>query len=433
MFKETVGKQEELLNEGFSDEVSDNVFNATECLKFAGKFYKIVEELRVARINEKETELRIQSLMKDKNDSERMKDEEICAKQELIKQHLSDRENMKKKYDDKLECFEKDKAKYMVERQCVEQETRALKDEIRFLHINKYNMEKIIKDKERDIQKHKISDENYLSQLSKVEEQCKDVMKQCSEVVCTLAIVETNMDEAKKQHKNLKFINDHQNCLLLSYKSMLENAKKDLILSQAMATSSKSIILDDTTKEKIVWMERQLAGLKDICKQTNEELNVSREENQKLLKSLEKAHILVSKHVETIKILSDNDRAMQQEINDIRTDCERYREDLESTKMIVVKKDAILKELKNNAEEKEKALLVKTGELIENNKSLLREKEEQNSMWLLKIDEKTTEIGYLKNEVHGIQTILDETRVMLQMKTEEIETLKNNLNTKVKL
>ena len=41
MFKETVGKQEELLNEGFSDEVSDNVFNATECLKFAGKFYKV--------------------------------------------------------------------------------------------------------------------------------------------------------------------------------------------------------------------------------------------------------------------------------------------------------------------------------------------------------------------------------------------------------
>lgn len=77
--------------------------------------------------------------------------------------------------------------------------------------------------------------------------------------------------------------------------------------------------------------------------------------------------------------------------------------------------------------------MVKTGELIENNKNLLREKEEQNSMWLLKIDEKTTEIGYLKNEVHGIQTILDETRVMLQMKTEEIETLKSNLNTKVKL
>lgn len=60
----------------------------------------------------------------------------------------------------------------------------------------------------------------------------------------------------------------------------------------------------------------------------------------------------MSKHVETIKNLSDNDRAIQQEINDIKTDCERYREDLESTKMIVVKKDAILKELKNNAEEK---------------------------------------------------------------------------------
>lgn len=51
--------------------------------------------------------------------------------------------------------------------------------------------------KERDIQKHKISDENYLSQLSKVEEQCKDVIKQCSEVVCTLAIVEAN---SKLQH-----------------------------------------------------------------------------------------------------------------------------------------------------------------------------------------------------------------------------------------
>ena len=46
--------------------------------------------------------------------------------------------------------------------------------------------------KERQIQSHGTSNSNYLTQLAKVENQCKEIFKQCSQVLVTVDKVETN-------------------------------------------------------------------------------------------------------------------------------------------------------------------------------------------------------------------------------------------------
>lgn len=46
--------------------------------------------------------------------------------------------------------------------------------------------------KERQIQNHGTSNTNYLTQLAKVENQCKDIFKQCSQVLATVDKVEAN-------------------------------------------------------------------------------------------------------------------------------------------------------------------------------------------------------------------------------------------------
>ena len=45
---------------------------------------------------------------------------------------------------------------------------------------------------ERQIQNHGTSNSNYLTQLAKVENQCKDIFKQCSQVLATVDKVEAN-------------------------------------------------------------------------------------------------------------------------------------------------------------------------------------------------------------------------------------------------
>ncbi len=46
--------------------------------------------------------------------------------------------------------------------------------------------------KERQIQNHGTSNTNYLTQMAKVENQCKDIFKQCSQVLATVDKVEAN-------------------------------------------------------------------------------------------------------------------------------------------------------------------------------------------------------------------------------------------------
>ena len=74
--------------------------------------------------------------------------------------------------------------------------------------------------------------------MAKVENQCKDIFKQCSQVLATVDKVEANINSSKKLNKKLSFMNDHQKCTVLTYKERYEKTKQELISVQAGVVSS---------------------------------------------------------------------------------------------------------------------------------------------------------------------------------------------------
>ena len=70
------------------------------------------------------------------------------------------------------------------------------------------------------------------------------------------------------------------------------------------------------------------------------------------MKSLEGAHSLLAKHVETNNKYAETEAVIQLELDDLRTECEKYKEELQTEKASVEEKDVQLKEFKNTTEEK---------------------------------------------------------------------------------
>ena len=64
---------------------------------------------------------------------------------------------------------------------------------------NVSNVHLLLDFKERQIQSHGTSNSNYLTQLAKVENQCKEIFKQCSQVLATVDKVETNSKDLNLQ------------------------------------------------------------------------------------------------------------------------------------------------------------------------------------------------------------------------------------------
>ena len=73
---------------------------------------------------------------------------------------------------------------------------------------------------------------------------------------------------------------------------------------------------------------------------------------QGLLKSLDNAHSLLAKHVETNNKYADSELILQLELDDVKTDCEKYKDELTVQKADVQEKDAKINELRNTINEK---------------------------------------------------------------------------------
>jgi septal ring factor EnvC (AmiA/AmiB activator) len=73
---------------------------------------------------------------------------------------------------------------------------------------------------------------------------------------------------------------------------------------------------------------------------------------QGLLKSLDNAHSLLAKHVETNNKYAESELILQLELDDSKTDCEKYKDELTAKKADIQEKDAQINELKNTMKEK---------------------------------------------------------------------------------
>ncbi|XP_028404173.1 restin homolog [Dendronephthya gigantea] len=298
------------------------------------------------------------------------------------------------------------KTKHMLENQSGEQEIKALKDEIRSLH------------------------------LAKVENQCKDIFKQCTQVLATVDKVDANMSSSRKLNKKLGFMNEHQKCILLTYKEKYEKTKQELISLQACNVSSSSEGEQGANKKesKDVHLEDELRMQKELCQQVQVQLNDSRQEIQELLKSLDNAHSLLSKHVETNNKFAESETMLHLELDDLRTECESCKEELKSERLSVQEKEAKMKELEDTKTEQEKELNAQIKQLQKQIEAIVEEKkslEELNTTWSQKIAEQGNEIELTREKMTEVETTKEETEQKLAVKSSEVEVLEEKLKTEV--
>ena len=71
---------------------------------------------------------------------------------------------------------------------------------------------------------------------------------------------------------------------------------------------------------------------------------------QELLKSLDNAHSLVAKHVESNNKYAETETILQLDLDDLRTDCEQCQNELKTQKTSVQEKDSQIRTLKNDLE-----------------------------------------------------------------------------------
>ena len=80
---------------------------------------------------------------------------------------------------------------------------------------------------------------------------------------------------------------------------------------------------------------------------------------------MDNAHSLVAKHVESNNKYAETEAILQLELDDLRTDCEQYQNELKAQKTLVQEKDGQIRTLRNAMEEKVwvKYLLLFSGPL----------------------------------------------------------------------
>ena len=129
-----------------------------------------------------------------------------------------------------------------------------------------YNFEKKIQEQERQLQLHASSKENYLSQVSQLEQNCLTVSKEANEVIEQMERLEANgivvvcqcydamwlewyiinawsytVKKAAELHKKLEYVNEHQKCELKASQSQLEQCRRELLEAKVKINSEKSI------------------------------------------------------------------------------------------------------------------------------------------------------------------------------------------------
>ncbi|XP_019855885.1 PREDICTED: coiled-coil domain-containing protein 73-like [Amphimedon queenslandica] len=203
----------------------------TECrmMKYRNKFFELIEELRLRRDVNDQNEKKLCELLFLKHKLTQDIEKQTQQLNEVLESHSHLEEETERKCNEQLKQLEEEKVKLKCLFEGKEKEFQALKDEIRALHMIKYNLEKKLSEQEYTLQVLNVSQENYHSQLSQMEQQCVDMEAKVNEVTKLLETLESNVREAVELNGRLATANDHQQCVVDSYKEELDTYQKDCI------------------------------------------------------------------------------------------------------------------------------------------------------------------------------------------------------------
>ncbi|XP_067045807.1 coiled-coil domain-containing protein 73-like [Acropora muricata] len=401
-------------------------------IKFRNNLFEAIEELRIQRNLEEENEERIRSLMTEKQELERIKDEVVSKNAYLLEQHAQNELDIKKRHEDRLSQYEDEKTKQAVAIECTEKELKVLKDEIRALHLVKYSLEKKIKEQERLIQLQNSARDSHESQMTALEQRSRAALDECTRLADLVERTESNFSVVSRLHRKLIYTNEHQKCLLESHEKDVESKTLELVALKAAISQRRDSLASKSheTVNRESALERELRMKTDMCEHSQRQLDETRQENKKLVESLEAAHKLLDRHVLSINKHNEIEAVVHLELDEIKTENKALKETLnknqddnqmmENTLRCHKEESAKLKQvLESRLEDLQK----QHDSLSEAHNSL----EQLNSNCSQKNMEQRTKIEAMIKEEDELGKRLNQTEETLEKMRETNDQLKKNL------
>ncbi|KAK3586914.1 hypothetical protein CHS0354_008510 [Potamilus streckersoni] len=153
-------------------------YNHVERFRFRNMFMKILEELRMRRVSDRENEKRIQELVQEKFMLEKKADQESQRCLVLEECHASETRDACMKLEDRMRELKAEATQQQIHRTVVEKENDMYKDQLQALQLTNYSLERKVRELEVKLQLQICSLEKHLGQLTDFENKYSTVVQQ---------------------------------------------------------------------------------------------------------------------------------------------------------------------------------------------------------------------------------------------------------------
>eukprot|EP00731_Ephydatia_muelleri_P011071 Em0005g1657a len=321
----------ELGKRSSSDEVHTSLLVHFDVLRFKNTFF---EYFGVKVVNS-ETEERLQAVMTQKHELELRLDEAFLKASTTAEHQAAVELEGTRRHEEQMRSIEEEKNKLIVLNEARERELKALKDEIRALHMTKYTLSKQAQEQERQLQLQCTSRETYVTLVNHLEEKCVQVTQRVTEVSEQIEKVEANVKEAVRLNNNLMLANHHQKCSLARCQQDLELCRRELQQARAQHSSSQSSELalnGDTSRVRSA--EQELKMQIELNRQLQNQLLQLRDEHQSIIQSLRDAHVLIERHTESCVKMAANEAGLQEELDSKQDRLNALEENLKASSIM---------------------------------------------------------------------------------------------------
>ncbi|KAK2841853.1 hypothetical protein Q5P01_012053 [Channa striata] len=269
-----------------------------QLLEFKTHLLEAVEELHIRRDAETRVEDQLSKLMFDKQELEWEKKSLQQQIETLKNHHTNSLTNIQKQA--KIRNIEEEKGKYQVSVELKHKEIINLKEKLKSLQLQKYNLEKNSSELEQKLALQSRSKESHLNQLGEVEKRFTALSRQCAMVKQAHEKLEQNADKAMRINNKLSSANTKQEETIVSLRKELEEVSKKLIKAKVTSVSHDKTNTPTGKEQHIQQLHQKLSMETEMNKRLRGENDALRAEKKEVMKSMQHAQQLLLSQTQTV-------------------------------------------------------------------------------------------------------------------------------------
>ncbi|XP_067664891.1 coiled-coil domain-containing protein 73-like [Haliotis asinina] len=278
---------------------SSEVFSNAEFYHLRNCLVEIIEEVKLRRGNDAESEQRIKLLVNEKYQLERRCDAEFGQLSAIREQHQRHVTDLERNLQEKMRLLEEENKQLKVYRKCGEKETESLKDSVRSLQLSKYSLEKSLREQEHKLQSHLSSSDQQLGELSALEQKLRSMTVHFQQLSNSQERLEKNVAEAVKLNRGLMYVNEHQKCVMEQQKADLHRCQQQVVTLSTQLESKPAITAEmEELNQRLTALQHQMNLVAEQRCALEKELDDNKTRYQVSLDDLHEMHNLVQRHLD---------------------------------------------------------------------------------------------------------------------------------------